>query len=533
MLSSKPDLVILPFKAVLAGTGTLLTLEQTVRLLGSPQREFVLIERSQPGAPDTNGWTIFRRTSRKYLYEDEPLLLFERSARRYIRKALPGKCEAKDAADYALVFEDGEVEQILKALMLERLQEVVPFPVFDNWAEAMFDRGLKAGFLQRLDTGGDCRAGLRIDIINSGRGPGAEPAGGGSPPGIESMLHLIKILVGCNHPPPVLEKSSHMLSNVQIEKRRLGKTDLLVTPIGLGMMEFAGGGGLMGFAFPRIPQEIKNATVQAGLDGGVNWFDTAELYGAGVSERSLATALKAAGKKDAEVVVATKWWPLFRTAGNISNTIAARQRFLQGYSISLYMIHQPFSFSSPEAEMDAMARLVEAGKIRSVGVSNFNPARLRRAHHQLQQHGLPLAVNQVRYSLLDRSIERDGTLETAQELGVTIIAYTPLEWGLLSGKYHKDPQLLAKRKGFDRLRLRRGLEKSRSLLAALEEIALRYKATPAQVALNWVIHFHGVSIVTIPGVTNVNQARDNAGALQFKLSGDDLARLDDLSRAIQ
>ena len=99
--------------------------------------------------------------------------------------------------------------------------------------------------------------------------------------------------------------------------RTLGKTDIKITPIGLGMMEFSGGGGLMGFAFPIISQEEKNATVRAALDGGINWFDTAELYGKGVSEASLATALKAAGRRDDDVVVATKWWPLLRTARNI------------------------------------------------------------------------------------------------------------------------------------------------------------------------------------------------------------------------
>jgi aryl-alcohol dehydrogenase-like predicted oxidoreductase len=112
-----------------------------------------------------------------------------------------------------------------------------------------------------------------------------------------------------------------MTIDVKITKRKLGRTDIEVTPIGLGMMEFAGGGGLMGFAFPKIDQEDKNATVKAGLDDGVNWFDTAELYGRGVSEASLATALKSAGIKDDDVVVATKWWPLFRTARNIPKTI--------------------------------------------------------------------------------------------------------------------------------------------------------------------------------------------------------------------
>jgi len=317
-----------------------------------------------------------------------------------------------------------------------------------------------------------------------------------------------------------------------VAKRKLGKTDIEVSPIGLGMMEFAGGGGLMGFAFPKIDQKTKNATVQAGLDGGVNWFDTAELYGGGVSEASLATALKVAGKMDDEIVIATKWWPLFRTARNIPKTIDERLRFLYGYSISNYMVHQPISFSSPEAEMDEMAKLVETGKIHSVGVSNFNAERMRRAHRQLQRRGLPLAINQVRYSLLDRAIEDNGTLETAKELGVTIISYTPLESGLLTGKYHKNPELLAKKPPFWRARIRRSLEKSRKLISTLEEIGEKYNATPAQVALNWIIHSQGEVVVTIPGVTNPKQAEENAGAMVFKLTDGEIAQLSDLSRSI-
>ena len=323
-----------------------------------------------------------------------------------------------------------------------------------------------------------------------------------------------------------------MSSNMQVAKRTLGKTNIEVTPIGLGMMEFAGGGGLMGSAFPIIEQENKNATIKAGLDGGINWFDTAELYGSGVSEASLAIGLKAAGKKDADVVVATKWWPLFRTASNIPKTIGDRLRYLDGFSISNYMVHQPFSFSSPEAEMEEMAKLVEAGKIRSVGVSNFNAEKMRRAHRQLQKHRLPLAVNQVRYSLLDRRIEKNGILETAKELGVTIISYTPLESGLLTGKYHKNPELLDKKSAIRRVMLQRNMEKSRKLISTMEEIGGKYNATAAQVALNWIIYSQGDIVVTIPGVTNPRQAQDNAGAMKFKLSDDDIAQLDELSRAI-
>jgi aryl-alcohol dehydrogenase-like predicted oxidoreductase len=321
-----------------------------------------------------------------------------------------------------------------------------------------------------------------------------------------------------------------MLTTQLIRKRQLGETGIYITPIGLGMMEFSGGGGMVGAVFPIIVQQEKNATVLAGLDGGINWFDTAELYGGGVSERSLAVALKAAGKKDDEVVIATKWWPLLRTADSIPKTIEERLQFLDGYSIGLYQIHQPFSFSTPEAEMDAMAKLVHEGKIRSVGVSNFNAEQMKRAHHQLQSHGLHLASNQVRYSLLDRRIETNGTLETAKELGVTIIAYTPLESGVLSGKYHRHPELLDKKNFFWRNQLRRGLEKSRSVVRVLEEIGARYNASAAQVALNWVITAQGDTVVTIPGVTKVSQAQESAGAMNFQLTKDEIEQLNEVSR---
>ena len=323
-----------------------------------------------------------------------------------------------------------------------------------------------------------------------------------------------------------------MSDNQSFSKRPLGRTDIDITPIGLGMMEFSGGGGLMGSAFPVIGQDEKNATVKAALDGGINWFDTAELYGKGVSEASLSAALKAAGKKDDEVVVATKWWPLFRTARNIPRTIQDRIRFLDGYTISLYMVHQPFGFSSPEAEMETMADLVEAGKIRSVGISNFNPKQMRGAHQTLQKRGFSLAVNQVQYSLLDRSIEKNGILDTARELGITIIAYTPLASGLLTGKYHKNPELLQKKSWFWRARLKNGVEKSRPLVTALEEVGAKYDATPAQVALNWVINSHGDTVVTIPGATKVHQAEESAGAMKFKLSEDEMARLKELSSSL-
>ena len=325
-----------------------------------------------------------------------------------------------------------------------------------------------------------------------------------------------------------------MTTKPKVSLRRLGQTDIPVTPIGLGVMQFSGGGkGITGRMFRNLTTQEMNAIVAAALEGGINWFDTAEVYGAGHSENGLSTALKAAQAEDNEVVVATKWFPILRAAGNIPKTIDDRIRYLDGYTIDLYMVHQPWGFSSPEAEMAAMADLVEAGKIRSVGVSNFSADRMRRAHKALQERGLPLAVNQVQYSLIHRDIETNGVLETAKELGITIIAYTPLGYGLLTGKYHKDPELLRQSMLFRRLMIRRNLERSRPVVSALEEIASRYGVYPGQVALNWLVNFHGTSVVAIPGASKVEHAQQSSGAMQFTLTGGELSRLNDLTRGFR
>jgi aryl-alcohol dehydrogenase-like predicted oxidoreductase len=180
--------------------------------------------------------------------------------------------------------------------------------------------------------------------------------------------------------------------------------------------------------------------------------------------------------------------------------------------------------------MNAMAELVKTGKIRSVGVSNFSAGQMRRAHVALAKHGLPLASNQVHYSLINRGIESNGILDAAKELGITIIAWSPLESGLLTGKFHKDPNTLRKRPVARRLRLRRRLEKSRSLIVDLEEIAAAHGLTPAQVALNWLVNFHGDTVVAIPGASKVYHAQQNAGAMNFSLSEEEMARIDGLSR---
>ena len=324
-----------------------------------------------------------------------------------------------------------------------------------------------------------------------------------------------------------------MMLNEPIKKRRLGQTDIEITPVGLGVMQFAGGAGVFRMMFPEIPQEDMNGIIKAALDGGINWFDTAEMYGRGRSERGLANALRAAEKKDDEVIVATKWFPMFRTARNIPRTISDRLHFLDGYSIDLYMVHQPWGFSPPEAEMDAMADLVQVGKIRSVGVSNFNAEQMRRAQMALQKRGLLLAVNQVQYSLLHRKIETNGVLAAARELGVTITAWSPLASGLLTGKFHKNPEILNQTPFGRRMQLRREIERSRPLIQALEEVAIKHDATPAQIALNWLIHFQGEIVVAIPGASKAKQAEESAGVMNFRLSDEEMNRLDKLSRVFR
>jgi aryl-alcohol dehydrogenase-like predicted oxidoreductase len=317
---------------------------------------------------------------------------------------------------------------------------------------------------------------------------------------------------------------------MQTKLQRLGQTNLEITPIGLGVMQFAGGKGMFSAMYPEIPQETMNAIIKTALDGGINWFDTAELYGGGRSEQGLSNALQAADKADDEVLVATKWFPMLRTARNIPKTIKNRQHFLNPYTIDLYQIHQPISFSSPEDEMNAMADLVEAGKIRTVGVSNFNAERMRRAHEALAKRGLPLASNQVQFHLLHRNIETNGILETAKELGITIIAWSPLGSGILSGKFHKNPDILEQTSFGRRTRLKRQLEKSQAIIDVLDEIAADHQMTAAQVALNWLIHFHGDTVVAIPGASKVYQAQEAAGVMNFKLTDTELTRIDEVSQ---
>ena len=319
---------------------------------------------------------------------------------------------------------------------------------------------------------------------------------------------------------------------MNIPLRILGKSDLQVSALGLGCWQFSKQTGLIGKNWPSLTDEDTTEIVKASINGGINWFDTAEIYGQGRSEKSLSNALKKIGLQQDETIIATKWWPNGRWAPSIKRTIDKRLSNLNGYPITLHQIHSPLGFSSIEKEMNAMADLIEEGKIKYVGVSNFNAIRMRRAYGALDRRGHKLVSNQVVYSILNRKIESNGTMETARGLGVTIIAYSPLAQGLVSGKFHKDRELIKKRVGsrkyMNKFKLD-GLIKSQPIIDKLKIVAVEYNAAPSQVALNWIINFHGDMVVAIPGATKIRQAKENTGAMNFMLSKEHLDLLDQVS----
>ena len=311
----------------------------------------------------------------------------------------------------------------------------------------------------------------------------------------------------------------------------LGQTGISLTPIGLGCWQFSKQKNLAGKFWPTLEDDLIEKVVSLSLEGGINWFDTAEIYGNGASEKALAKALLAAGKKPGQVRIATKWWPMFRFASNIPKTIGERIKLLAPFPIDLYQVHQPWGFSNEKEEVSAMADLLDNKLIKSIGVSNFSAKAMKNAWETLDKRRIPLASNQVLYNLLDRRIESNGVMELAKKQGMTIIAYSPLAQGVVTGKFHDQPELL-KNIGFRKYSAQfkpAGLEKSLPVVKLVKELAVKYNVTPAQVALNWMINFHGNTVVAIPGATKEIHVRENTGAMTFRLSDQDMDRLDRVS----
>jgi aryl-alcohol dehydrogenase-like predicted oxidoreductase len=176
-----------------------------------------------------------------------------------------------------------------------------------------------------------------------------------------------------------------------------------------------------------------------------------------------------------------------------------------------------------------MANAVEAGKVKTVGVSNYSAAQMRQAHAALASRRVPLASNQVEYSLLHRHPETDGVLEACRELGITLIAYTPLAGGLLTGKYSAEKRPTGfYRRVLPRYR-RKALDAIQAVVGLLTEIGERYSKSPSQVALRWLIE--NPIVLPIPGAKSGEQAANNAAALSFSLTADEVGALSDATQA--
>ncbi len=221
-----------------------------------------------------------------------------------------------------------------------------------------------------------------------------------------------------------------------METITLGQNGPAVTPLCIGTWAW-GDKIFWNYGKNYGSDQVKEA-FKVALEAGVTFFDTAEIYGFGLSEELLGQFMH---QNNRPVQIATKFGPApWRfTAESVSDALTGSLKRLQVERVALYQVHWPFSFfMSQQTLMNALADEVKRGRIESVGVSNYSAEQMREAHQLLAARDVPLAVNQVRYSLLTRQIETNGIFETARQLGVTILAYSPLAQGLLTGKYLPD-----------------------------------------------------------------------------------------------
>ncbi len=309
------------------------------------------------------------------------------------------------------------------------------------------------------------------------------------------------------------------------ERVTLGATDIEVSPLGIGT--WAWGDKLVwGYGQGYTDADLCEV-FETSLAMGVNFFDTAEVYGLGQSETLLGRFIRETQEDQTSdhPVVATKFMPFPWRWGKKALLRALRKSLdrLQLTYVDLYQIHWPTPLVAVETWMDALADVVEAGLIRGVGVSNYNVEQMGRAYNALAQRGVKLASNQVEYSLLQRAPEFDGVLQLCGDLNVMLIAYSPLGMGILTGKYTPDnPPSLGRRLRFNRS----FLERVQPLLGLMREIGETYEKTPAQIALNWTIC---KGAVPIPGAKTARHAEQNAGALGWRLTGDEVHALDEAS----
>ena len=259
------------------------------------------------------------------------------------------------------------------------------------------------------------------------------------------------------------------------------------------------------------------------VNNGITFFDTAEVYGIGQSETMLGQFCK---QVDVPIQVASKCfpfpWRLNRRA--LHRALKGSLKRLGMDKLDLYQMHFPYPPVNIRTWMSGMAEAVHAGWIGAVGVSNYNRAQTQLAYDALAAEGIPLASNQMEYHLLNRKIEKDGLLQHCLDLGVTVIAYSPLASGILTGKYSAQNLPGGFRSG-------RYNHRSLSIIKPLVDLLVKIGAdhagkSAAQVAINWTIC---KGTVPIPGGKSLQQVEQNIGALGWRLTDEEVDRLDQAS----
>ncbi len=279
-----------------------------------------------------------------------------------------------------------------------------------------------------------------------------------------------------------------------------------ISKIGLGTWQF--GAGEWGYG-DQYAGETAYAIVKRALELGITLFDTAEIYGFGRSERILGRAL---GENRERVFLATKIFPLLPVAPVVEQRAVASANRLGTRTLDLYQVHQPNPVVRDGTIMRGMRALRRVGLVDEVGVSNYSLQRWRAAEEAL---GSRVLSNQVRYSLADRSPERE-LLPFAGSEGRVVLAYSPLAQGLLSGRYDRGHRPANRVRAGNPLFLPDNLERAGELIATLREVASAHSVTAAQIALAWVIRHPAVA--AIPGASSVEQLERNAEAADIDLT---------------